>query len=75
MIAESSTQRLTYHPMQVEERADNVEDDYARGSANGDEEDHTDQAHTAQRAVRNPDSWKKKHIKRKGFNSDKMHVG
>ena len=53
----SAAVNLMYDPMQVEESGDVHEDE-------------TENAETSQRGrkrVKNPDSWKKKHVKRKGL--------
>ena len=71
-------QRLAYDLMQVEERVDVEEDDdHAISSAGGGDivgQDHRQTAQCGRKRVRNPDSWKKKHVKRKGLRQNAPQV-
>ena len=59
-MAESAAHTLTYDPMQVEEGEDN------QVHVSGDESTERATQHGRKR-VRNPDSWKQKHVKKKGL--------
>ena len=63
-MAESAAHTLTYDPMQVEEGEDN------QVHVSGDESTERATQH-GRKHVRNPDSWKQKHVK-KGL--DGMHL-
>ena len=63
-MAERPAHTLTYDPMQVEEGEDNII------HVSGDE---TITQHGRKR-VRNPDSWKKKHVKKKGLRRNAPQV-
>ena len=78
-MAEGAAQSLTYDvcdPMQVEERTDD-DDQVSGGDFIAGEAVHAQAGqHAGRKRVRNPDSWKKKHIKRKGLrqNAPQMTV-